>query len=383
MPVPHVTLRNGDVVMSGILVEGSADVGDVRVCLLQTIVHDLEAVRIGDTKPIFVTNFDEVDLERLRVSISDTSGTPIGGVVAHAILKLVQSFLQDLRHLPRRIRSTILSIDIQREASIDSQNRFDFHSLSPFKVFKQTKTLSVVVVPVSNTAGAVLKRAKSLPPLPSLSRTIAFQIVTSGEPQELGVEIVEALSNVRTKTILVALECLREHRDQIEIKGLSGNLSTIESNGKSVVGIGSSHVGMQSGFQLLEIDIVAFRGKSIWREVLRASERGCRISRVMRTPSPMGAQAVMTGSNGTTGFSDSVTYHRLQSEVRRGSITLAAVKRVDVNQAAKIHFAVIRVEECVNIGLFSWRPCHRPRETDRNKIAAGECQSAAQWLKYL
>jgi hypothetical protein len=97
MSVLHRTSRNVDCVI-GILIVSCADICDIRIGSLETVIEVLEPEGIVLPKPVFIANFHKFDVERLWVAVFGTFTTPVSVSGSHTELELVQRFFEERVH---------------------------------------------------------------------------------------------------------------------------------------------------------------------------------------------------------------------------------------------------------------------------------------------
>jgi hypothetical protein len=142
MRVPNCAGRQLHLVL-GVFIEHGRNIRNIRVLGLESVVQDIPAIRICVREPILIADFDVLDLERLRVTVLGSLFAPSGCGIAHAVLELIKSFLEDNVHSLLRPVRVSLPICSQGEAGIDSKYRLHLHVLAPLKILEQAQSIRI------------------------------------------------------------------------------------------------------------------------------------------------------------------------------------------------------------------------------------------------
>ncbi|KAI6772959.1 hypothetical protein HG530_003917 [Fusarium avenaceum] len=240
------------------------DDGKIRVGLVDGLEEHGEAVllvRVPATgvssKPIFVSNLDVGEAERLGVAKLSTSLTPLGGDGTSNELDLVKSVVDKRLEL-------VLGGDVAVERKTSNYiklTNLEVHILSPLEILHNSKAVGLLVAPDALKARTVSQRTKSILPVPPSLVGVTLEHVTTWEAQQARVHALESLGKVNSKTVLASLVGGREQADEVEVKSsisalllvssshtccfLWGAHLGVVSNSKGVVAVGSIDLGSE------------------------------------------------------------------------------------------------------------------------------------------
>ena len=204
---------------------GGANNLDVGIVGADGFGKDFQTLGI-DLIPLFVTDANHFEVERLRMSHLGTQLSPGGSSGAIGEFDKVEGILHVEVELVEGHH--FVALVLAGEAATENGKRFGSEILTQQEVFvvAQTQTLEIVgeslvlegVVPAVLIQRTVLHRAHGVLPLVAGGKGVALDDAAAGEAEDAGVEVIERLGEVGTQTVLSVLPGLDgEERDVVHV----------------------------------------------------------------------------------------------------------------------------------------------------------------------
>ena len=186
----------------------------MRILGLDGVVELREpsVVTAGAVEPVFVADFDVVQLERLGMAVLDALRAPFGGGVAGDVF----NFIERVLNVRFELRSGGNVIMFQRVTGEHGEHRFHVQVLAPAEKFRQAETVGGPVIPATAMAGPLLDGADGFLPVETLVEVIAFDVIAAGEAQKFRMHVREQLRDVGTVAIRAIVVGRREQRNLLK-----------------------------------------------------------------------------------------------------------------------------------------------------------------------
>ena len=164
---------------------------------------------------VLITNLQVFDVVWLWVTILGTKGTILGSDRTVGILQGVQALVYP------RLDAVYRSLASMPETYVHYIERFGVQILGKLQVLIEAHTIAGAITPVHVLMSRTfLDRTDGLLPVEGiLWRFLSLYIATARETNELRVDIVEQLRQVRAQAILTILESRREEAHHVELDG--------------------------------------------------------------------------------------------------------------------------------------------------------------------